>query len=406
MFSKAKFINAKRKEGPDTKGLMDRLFSEFLLNNNYCAGFICTWDDNSEELCIVSVYGVNESSFRTHNEEYLIKFINECLHHNPSPHAHKVSGSPLWSCLARIKNIENWQHRVAFIPAYLTNNYAMLCFAENKEDVSVYEKRDDDIKNLIETLETLIMIKENNNRIKTMEKYAREIGHDIASSVQATIAKLRIVSRGRLDGMKAIDKIVEAEEEIMATYRIADTLGIAVDPDYNIRSIDNVDIKKAINEVINLCKSEAEERHIEIQLDYAREKIEVKGDNKALQSAVMQYLINSIKYAKGSSHIEIKVRSINGMIEVSIKNIGKSIDENEEKNMWKFGWRGEKAKELHVNGSGIGLYTVKKIIMAHGGNVWCRINGQKRNVITFGFNVPKKGDLTMLVEKEKKTELF
>ena len=29
--------------------------------------------------------------------------------------------------------------------------------------------------------------------------------------------------------------------------------------------------------------------------------------------------------------------------------------------IWDFGMRGKKAKELHVNGSGIGLFTVKKI---------------------------------------------
>jgi signal transduction histidine kinase len=60
------------------------------------------------------------------------------------------------------------------------------------------------------------------------------------------------------------------------------------------------------------------------------------------------------------------------------------------KQIWDFGYRGKLAKELHVNGSGIGLYTVKKIVSAHLG--WT--DAESRDGTTeFFIHLPKKAAL-------------
>jgi len=66
-------------------------------------------------------------------------------------------------------------------------------------------------------------------------------------------------------------------------------------------------------------------------------------------------------------------------------------EEEEELHMWEFGFRGKRALELHVNGSGIGLYTVKKIVLAHGGRYWCTVAREAENVVTFLFAIPTRG---------------
>jgi signal transduction histidine kinase len=64
--------------------------------------------------------------------------------------------------------------------------------------------------------------------------------------------------------------------------------------------------------------------------------------------------------------------------------------DDETDQIWEFGYRGEGALERHVNGAGIGLYTVKKIVSAHGGNVSARGRRTDPNIVTFTFSIPKE----------------
>jgi len=55
--------------------------------------------------------------------------------------------------------------------------------------------------------------------------------------------------------------------------------------------------------------------------------------------------------------------------------------------IWDFGYRGREAKERHVNGSGIGLYTVRKIVTAHAGASFAERVGQET---VFRLVLPKR----------------
>ena len=77
-------------------------------------------------------------------------------------------------------------------------------------------------------------------------------------------------------------------------------------------------------------------------------------------------------------------------VEFSVTDRGMSLTPEDELHIWDFGWRGDRAKELHVNGSGIGLFTVKKIVTAHGGSVSVRVAGKYNEIITFQIRIPKE----------------
>ena len=212
----------------------------------------------------------------------------------------------------------------------------------------------------------------------------------LLSSVQAIISKLRNISRGLIQGPALIEKIREAEDEIMATYRVADTLGITIDPDYNIGSGGNFDVESTFQQVVQLCQSEAAERHVELRTEIPESKIELWGDEKAIQSAIMQLLMNAIKYARGSSYVIIRVEESQDSVVFSVTDRGMPLTEEDKAHIWEFGWRGEKAKELHVNGSGIGLFTVNKVVRAHGGAVGVKTSLKSAEVVTFSIRIPKK----------------
>ncbi|MGI6415454.1 MAG: sensor histidine kinase [Thermoguttaceae bacterium] len=387
MFLRDRAIHSDTAETPDVSPFVESTFESFLCANTFCAGFLCAWNANKNSGGVVSACGIPAAPFRGAKQDSLDELIQECLRYHPEPHVHSIpSRSRQWADIASFVDTNAWQHRFVFIPAYARDlDFVFLCFAENGTEVDISPDLIAASSDCVNTVSFLLSASSLQKHLRTMEVYVREIGHDIASSVQAIVSKLRNVSRGLLTGPAALAKVQEAEAEILSAYRVADTLGITVDPDYNLSNGAEFDAVSAVFDVLALCRSEAEERHIELRTDFQHATMRMWGDEKAIQSAVMQLLINGIKYAKGSTYVSVRVSAAKGCIEFSVIDRGKPLDDDEKLHMWDFGWRGEKAKELHVNGSGIGLYTVRKIAAAHGGGIGARTYG---DVVTVFFSVP------------------
>ena len=393
MFSRESSFHPTDIEMPDTTVFIENTFTEFLEDSNLCAGIFCIWDEDRSEVLPIVSSGIPLAPFKGSKKEVLNLYIQECLERHPAPHLHAIVKDQLWKEISSIKNVDTWQTKALFIPAYIEDmDFVAICFSD-QEKLSADSEIVGQIADVVQVANFILSAERMKNRLDVMEIYIREIGHDIASSVQAIIAKLRNISRGLIQGPAVKTKVKEAEEEIMATYRVADTLGITVDPDYNVGTGADFNAVDILQEVVNLCLSEAAERHIELRTDYTEGTIELWGDYKAIQSALMQLVINAIKYAKGSTFVTIRLSSSREAVEFSVTDVGMSISPDDKFFVWDFGWRGERAKEQHVNGSGIGLYTVKKIVSAHGGSVNLNISGENSEVITFLFRIPKKKTL-------------
>jgi signal transduction histidine kinase len=101
-------------------------------------------------------------------------------------------------------------------------------------------------------------------------------------------------------------------------------------------------------------------------------------------------LFNAIKYARGSSYVTVAASQTQTEAYIRVTDLGIPLRKEEEENIWDFGFRGQDALERHVNGSGIGLYTVKKIIKAHGGIVAAESSNKDPRIVTFSFKLLKK----------------
>ena len=391
MFSRDKALHQIEGSFLDISAIIEHSFDQFIHDTNFCAGFLCQWYDKNNELTPIAANSIPITPFNGAKNNILKEYVEECMSLHPAPHVHSIIKKPLWSEISALTDTNGWQPHAFFVPAYTGDiDFILVCFSKNSHNAKYLEEIKDDILHVIEIAGFILSANQLNNRVRVMETYVREIGHDIASSVQAVISKLRNISKGLIRGPAAITKVIEAEEEIMATYRVADTLGITVDPDYNIGRGERFDVRFIVEEVVKLCASEAGERHVELRIDYPDKNLFLWGDNKGLQSALMQILLNAIKYAKGSSFISIRVNESQYYIEFFVTDKGTSLDPDDIAHIWEFGWRGERAKELHVNGSGIGLYTVNKIIKAHGGSVGVKVSGANNEIVTFYYQIPKE----------------
>jgi len=95
---------------------------------------------------------------------------------------------------------------------------------------------------------------------------------------------------------------------------------------------------------------------------------------------------NSIKYSKLNGKVFISLKEKSDFIEVSIKDTGIGISEEGKKNIFEKFYRDSTAQKKESVGSGIGLFTVKKIVEGHEGKIW--FESTEGEGTTFFFTVP------------------
>jgi signal transduction histidine kinase len=167
--------------------------------------------------------------------------------------------------------------------------------------------------------------------------------------------------------------MAEIEEQIWDSYRIAELLGIAVDSSYTLRDPIDFDLCQSVRKVLSHYKSEAAERHIRFQFDYPQHPIRAFGEKAAIEQAIGQLVSNAVKYGFGGTDVLGSVSEKDNELIVRVADRGHSLPVSPElEQIWDFGFRGKGAKERHVNGSGIGLYSVRKIVTGHQGRVYAK----------------------------------
>ncbi len=96
------------------------------------------------------------------------------------------------------------------------------------------------------------------------------------------------------------------------------------------------------------------------------------GDPTMVEQAVYNLTNNAVKYAMRGTKISLDCRlnSDKTRYEITVKNIGHPLSEDEKETIFEYGRRGSNNKK---DGSGLGLFLTRQIALAHGGDVECDI---------------------------------
>lgn len=155
--------------------------------------------------------------------------------------------------------------------------------------------------------------------------------------------------------------------------------------DMLIRS--HTEICTLLNNCINTFSAVIEEKKIAVNTLVPNEMIWANIDALKLESAIINILSNAIKYVSdGSGLVNIELKKVNNNAVITIADNGRGIDKNELSLVFIRYFQGRNGK--YKEGSGIGLYLVKKYIELHGG----RITIESNDGTTVRLSIPLGGD--------------
>ena len=130
-----------------------------------------------------------------------------------------------------------------------------------------------------------------------------------------------------------------------------------------------VDVAALLQEAIAASAPEAAERSVTIAVQPNGTLPPIAGDADALRSALQNVIGNAIKYSPSGATVVVSPHRADGGVRVRVEDRGLGIDAADLPHVFKPFYRGRRAVDAQIRGSGIGLSLVRTIVQEHGGDV-------------------------------------
>jgi len=176
------------------------------------------------------------------------------------------------------------------------------------------------------------------------------------------------------------DRAIEIVSELLLANKSEDI----IEKKYDFKEVDIIEL---IDDSIFDFRGEANARGIEIIfLRPEKDFNTVLADREKLRIVLQNLLENAIKYGNTHGKIFITLKEAGGFTEISIKDTGVGISEEGKNKIFEKFYRDKEAQKKEAVGTGVGLFTTKKIVETHNGKIWFESNTNEGT--TFFFTIP------------------
>ena len=111
-------------------------------------------------------------------------------------------------------------------------------------------------------------------------------------------------------------------------------------------------------------------------------------DEGKIRQVIMNFIDNAIYYSRENSTITVALSVMDGDAVLEVHDTGIGVPKDEQAHLFGKFFRATNARKQRPDGTGVGLFLAKKVIVAHGGSmVFHSVEGEGS---TFGFRLPVK----------------
>jgi signal transduction histidine kinase len=149
----------------------------------------------------------------------------------------------------------------------------------------------------------------------------------------------------------------------------------------------DVDVSAMIAEAVDGVRHDAQDRGVTIDVHANGALPPVSGDAEALRSAVQNIVGNAVKYSAGGAVVAVSAAVRGADVEIQVADCGLGIDARDLPHIFKPFYRGRRAMDAQVRGSGVGLSVVRHVIDAHRGRIQVDSRAGEGTTVTIALPV-------------------
>jgi signal transduction histidine kinase len=110
-------------------------------------------------------------------------------------------------------------------------------------------------------------------------------------------------------------------------------------------------------------------------------------DETKTRQVIMNLVDNAIYYTPTGGHIKVQLTAADKTVELRVVDDGIGVPKSEQHHLFTKFFRAGNARKARPDGTGLGLFMAKKVVLAQGGSI---IFESRENVgSTFGFSFPR-----------------
>ena len=136
-----------------------------------------------------------------------------------------------------------------------------------------------------------------------------------------------------------------------------------------IQSREPVKVEAMVDEALTATARLTDEAGCLVERQVSADLPQVLADPLALKHALINLIVNATKYGFSGGWIGVEARLVDGAVEITVKDRGPGIALKDQQHVFDAFYRGQRAIEDQIHGTGLGLNLVKRIAEAHDGTV-------------------------------------
>lgn len=255
-----------------------------------------------------------------------------------------------------------------------------------KFNVTLQEKVDDATRKL----------RKSNDKLKQMDETKDEFismaSHQLRTpltSVKGYVSMVIEGDAGELNPMqkKLLDQAFTSSQRMV--YLIADLLNVS-----RLRTgkfvIDAIpsNLADVVKGEVDQLVETAASRNLELTYEKPDDFPELLLDETKVRQVIMNFIDNAIYYTPSGGHIRVELKDTGSTVEYTVTDDGLGVPKSEQHHLFTKFYRAGNAKKARPDGTGLGLFMAKKVIVAQGGSLIFKSTEGKGS--TFGFTFDKE----------------
>jgi signal transduction histidine kinase len=197
--------------------------------------------------------------------------------------------------------------------------------------------------------------------INSQNNFLLSISHELKSPIAAIKLAIQTLLR---PGLKENQKKLLMDRAVLDTDRLermVENVLISANFDNDRFKIFNedVDIKSLVQNIISEY-GQLSDRTFEMSVDLPQPTH--KTDQSAIRIILDNLLENATKYSKADTPVGVKVTDRDGVLQLSISDLGIGISDNEKSKVLERFYRSSDQDVRRQKGTGLGLYIVKRLV--------------------------------------------
>lgn len=284
---------------------------------------------------------------------------------------------------------------------YNNQDIGLLNVAANEIAVAIENSlRFEEIQAFNETLQT--RIEEATKELRASNKKLHELdiakdefismaSHQLRTPLTTVKGYLSIVLEGDVgDVTPKQRKVLEQAYagSLRMAYLIGDFLNVSrIQTGKFVLEPTKVDLAKVVADEVNQLQDTAKSRQLRLTYQQPDDFPIIQLDENKIRQVIMNFIDNAIFYSKPKDTITIELLATEKEITLKVRDHGIGVPVNERHHLFTKFYRASNARKVRPDGTGIGLFMAKKVVVAHGGSIIFETTEGKGSI--FGFRLPR-----------------